>query len=222
MTKSESIKLAGVAAEAVHKRRRVERIAKYDRRPDLCRFCHSPLTYDDHVNKKVFCTKSCSASHNNLGVRHNWKEKPTRPCLLCQKPTHNVYCNAQCSADHKKLLVYRSIEAGTYTKPNKGTLRRYLFEKRDYKCEGCQLSEWGGQKIALEVHHIDGKRSNNLPSNLKLLCSNCHTLTSNWGFKNRVKTGCSSEEERTDGVGEAEISKFSIPTISPVRHTNSL
>ena len=30
---------------------------------------------------------------------------------------------------------------------------------------------------ALEVHHIDSNRNNNLLGNLKILCANCHTLT---------------------------------------------
>ena len=51
---------------------------------------------------------------------------------------------------------------------------------RGYKCENCGLSEWMGEKIALEVHHKDGDSLNNELSNLQLLCPNCHSLTNNW------------------------------------------
>ena len=33
--------------------------------------------------------------------------------------------------------------------------------------------------IALEIHHIDGVRFNNVKSNLQILCPNCHSFTDN-------------------------------------------
>jgi 5-methylcytosine-specific restriction endonuclease McrA len=37
-----------------------------------------------------------------------------------------------------------------------------------------------GQPINLEVHHIDGDRTNNSLENLQLLCPNCHSYTTNF------------------------------------------
>jgi len=50
---------------------------------------------------------------------------------------------------------------------------------KQYKCEQCDRVEWQGQPIPLELHHIDGQRSNNQLSNLQLLCPNCHALMPN-------------------------------------------
>lgn len=47
------------------------------------------------------------------------------------------------------------------------------------ECEYCGNSEWMGQKIPLDLHHIDGVRFNNNLSNLQILCKNCHGLTEN-------------------------------------------
>jgi 5-methylcytosine-specific restriction endonuclease McrA len=50
---------------------------------------------------------------------------------------------------------------------------------KEYRCESCGQTEWLGQPIPLELHHIDGNRNNNQLSNLQLLCANCHALTPN-------------------------------------------
>jgi hypothetical protein len=39
----------------------------------------------------------------------------------------------------------------------------------------------------LELHHKDGDRTNNILSNIELLCPNCHALTDNYrGSKKKV------------------------------------
>lgn len=55
----------------------------------------------------------------------------------------------------------------------------------EYKCSMsyCGISDWHGQKISLQLDHIDGNRRNNQLENLRLLCPNCHTQTETWGFK---------------------------------------
>lgn len=39
--------------------------------------------------------------------------------------------------------------------------------------------------VPLQIHHIDGNALNNKASNLQLLCPNCHSLTENFGSRNR-------------------------------------
>ena len=53
--------------------------------------------------------------------------------------------------------------------------QKLLFENiREYKCEICGLSEWMGQPIPLELHHIDNDHYNNSLSNVIIICPNCH------------------------------------------------
>lgn len=47
---------------------------------------------------------------------------------------------------------------------------------KEEKCEICGLSEWLGQKIPLELHHVDGNHYNNELNNLQIVCPNCHAL----------------------------------------------
>ena len=50
---------------------------------------------------------------------------------------------------------------------------------KSHRCENCGHTEWLGQAIPLELHHVDGNRSNNKLDNLQLLCANCHALMPN-------------------------------------------
>lgn len=59
-------------------------------------------------------------------------------------------------------------------------LKKHLIKERNHLCESCKNLTWMGEKIPLEIHHIDGDRTNNNIDNLKLLCCNCHGLTNTW------------------------------------------
>lgn len=61
--------------------------------------------------------------------------------------------------------------------------KKHLIKDRGHTCEGCSLTEWMKNIIPLEVHHLDGDRTNNTYLNLLLLCPNCHALTENWRRK---------------------------------------
>lgn len=68
-------------------------------------------------------------------------------------------------------------------------VRKKLLEEgyKEYKCECCGNTEWMGQPIPLELHHIDGNRYNNVIENFQLLCPNCHAFTDSYRGKNSVK-----------------------------------
>jgi hypothetical protein len=52
------------------------------------------------------------------------------------------------------------------------------------RCSRCQLEEWLGGAIPLQLDHIDGDRTNNELENLRLLCPNCHALTDTYCGRN--------------------------------------
>lgn len=64
-------------------------------------------------------------------------------------------------------------------------IKKRLLTEREHRCELCHLDKWLDKDIPLQVHHIDGNKSNNLRLNLLLLCPNCHALTENWCGKNQ-------------------------------------
>ena len=62
-------------------------------------------------------------------------------------------------------------------------LKPHLLRLRGAKCESCKQEKWMDLPIPLEIHHIDGNRTNNELCNLQILCCNCHALTDNWRNK---------------------------------------
>lgn len=60
------------------------------------------------------------------------------------------------------------------------SLRARLIKRKliPYSCALCPIATmWQGKPLSLHVDHIDGDRENNLLSNLRFLCPNCHTQT---------------------------------------------
>ena len=55
---------------------------------------------------------------------------------------------------------------------------------KEERCEVCGNTEWMGEPIPLDLHHINGNHFDNRLENLIILCPNCHRLTDNWGNRN--------------------------------------
>lgn len=64
-------------------------------------------------------------------------------------------------------------------------IRLRLFKEgiKDKCCERCKNTEWEGEPIPLELHHINGNHRDNRLENLQILCPNCHALTDNYSGK---------------------------------------
>ena len=111
-------------------------------------------------------------------------------CLNCGKELINrqtKYCCPKCQKEYEqKQYIQRwqnGEENGLMGKYGISRyIRKYLLQKNNYKCEKCGWGEINPftNKIALEIHHIDGDYTNNKEENLQVLCPNCHSLTANY------------------------------------------
>lgn len=157
--------------ETRNQRRHREAVERYLDNPSICLNCNKIIPYERRYNK--FCNQSCAASYNNRGVL---RVKKTRSdtCAHCGKvkeTRQNKYCNA-CS----EARVYNKV-TDLEDAQSDFVRKRILIEQRGHQCENCGLTEWLGQLVTLELHHVDGDSDNNSEENLRLLCPNCHSQT---------------------------------------------
>ncbi len=147
-----------------------------------CEQCAKPFKY---VFAKRFCTKSCSATHNNMNRLPRFKEKNQRFNFCdCGKQV-SLYasrCLKCLGADKKEARVNAWLSGewnATTTQGLASSIKRYLIKQAGYKCTLCGWNEINPvtERSPLEVDHIDGDCYNNRPENLQVLCPNCHALT---------------------------------------------
>lgn len=76
------------------------------------------------------------------------------------------------------------VEHSTYSTNN---LRIKLLKEgiKEARCESCDLVEWMGNPIPLELDHINGISNDHRIENLRILCPNCHALTPTWRGRNK-------------------------------------
>ncbi len=72
----------------------------------------------------------------------------------------------------------------------KTRLKERLIEEGilENKCEECGIENfWNGKPLVLQLDHINGNNRDHRIENLRILCSNCHSQTSNFAGKNKRK-----------------------------------
>lgn len=145
------------------------------------------------------------AKHNVRAVWYYYTISMTRSkvrliCKNCNKEyfphytSYGIYCSLKCQYDFTRkrnitLWLDGKINSLNTNGVIKPFVRRYIFEKYDSKCMLCGWNKVNKSTnlIPLEIDHVDGNYKNNDLSNLRLLCPNCHSLTSTYKNSNKGK-----------------------------------
>lgn len=114
-------------------------------------------------------------------------------CFSCQKQltkrSQKKFCSNLCQNDHEYTIYVQewlkgsvSGGRGIVAKNMTGHILRYLKDKFGESCSSCNWKTINPitQKVPLEIDHIDGDSENNSPDNLRVLCPNCHSLTTSY------------------------------------------
>lgn len=96
----------------------------------------------------------------------------------------------QRSVVSKQEEALRDIQSDTPQYRSNHYLKKIIkqYNLLPYCCSGCGISKWKDQDLSLELDHIDGDAANNKILNLRLLCPNCHSLTSTYRGRS-INTG---------------------------------
>jgi 5-methylcytosine-specific restriction endonuclease McrA len=190
LTTSEAGKLGAIESAKTAATRKQRRIDIWNADPKLCKFCQTPITYEQRRND--YCNQSCSANLLNLSRGHTLAEDKVYKCLYCLKKFESKgtgehkYCSRECMMafwwrDAKAELLQLGIDNSYANKAGK----KYLIELHEGKCQICGLSGWRGQPMPLVLDHIDGDPYNNLISNLRVICNNCDALSPTYKGRNK-------------------------------------
>ena len=158
-------------------------------------YCYIDLekVKENYIKKKSYEEKVCDLAKRCTNVNQILK-------ILGKKGTNEYYKQIW------KILEKNNIDTSHFVydekfkpegKQEKKSLEEYLIINstigstklrdkilteglKEHKCERCKRTEWEGEPIPLQLHHINGDRTDNRIENLQLLCPNCHTLTDNY------------------------------------------
>ena len=203
MTKSEAGRLGAEKSKEKNRELREQRIATYESNPTRCKGCTNPLPYAKRHD--TFCSQSCSATHNNKGVRRHGKDPSL--CLNCGKKTKkntDRYCCNTCQQDFQyKEYIKNWLDGRVSGNRSDGTIstyiRRWLKETRGERCEVCKETKWCGKTIPLLVDHIDGNWKRTVPENLRRICGNCDMQLPTYKNKNKGNGRFSRRERYAQG-----------------------
>ena len=94
--------------------------------------------------------------------------------------------------DHERKQSHRYTYDEVFCKGSlypSSKIKSYILRHRlkPYVCEECGNTEWMGNPIPLQAHHINGDHNDNRFENIKLICPNCHSITDNYCGKKLKK-----------------------------------
>lgn len=83
-------------------------------------------------------------------------------------------------------IPLQEILDGKYPSYQTNKLRRRLIKEgiKKEECEECHIVDWNNKRVAFELEHKDGDRTNHRLENLLILCPNCHSQTDTYRGKN--------------------------------------
>ncbi len=164
-----------------------------------CSWCQQTFyRQESHKNSKsghYYCCKdhkdlAAGQGQHNVGPAKIEKLK----CIYCHESTSSkdsihtkcktpLYIQKWLTGDNSVTLNYSRISG--LPVDTKGFVKQYLLDKRGDQCEQCQFNTHGPYGSIIQMDHINGNCFDNSLENLKLLCPNCHAMTSTYGSRNK-------------------------------------
>lgn len=159
--------------------------------------CGNIFTQNIGSYKKRFCSRRCAG----IFVKRHTPESNVKRSLGAQKFYEGL--SSQERSDRARATVpkaratYQSnFLAAEFETLKPGTKFRRVMLEQNNCCLKCGLNEWQGEKITLELDHVNGDNKDNSRENLRYLCPNCHSQTPTWRGRNNTGKNNSRNKER--------------------------
>ena len=147
-----------------------------------CKTCNS--NHDGTYGSGKYCSRSCANSRGPRSKETKRKIKETNILRAKERGPEWKKMMQEINSNPDKIAKTKAswIKKRDFNTAHISSIKRWVKEDIEH-CEVCGLDSWMGEKIPLEVHHLDGNITNNSRENLTVLCCNCHAQTDNWRGK---------------------------------------
>ena len=161
-----------------------------------CSYCEKDIyVKESRISRSSSGMVFCSKEHQVAGRAERMylsgpqKTKPEPVCPGCGSRYWGNRSSCPACLKAKKIEAWLqgdnevTLGSGGDTKR---FVKEYLLEVRGDSCESCGFSKKApDDRSIIQMDHIDGNCQNNLIDNLRLLCPNCHAMTSTYGSLNK-------------------------------------
>ena len=97
---------------------------------------------------------------------------------------YDCYQTNQSGKGINKNIPKRIVKLEDYA--TRASVRNRILKEGllEYECNECNIKDYNGKPLSLELDHINGKGHDHRLENLRWLCPNCHSQTKTFRGKN--------------------------------------
>ena len=129
----------------------------------------------------------------NKGIKKQFICKNCGKAFSNSKGIFQQFCCNECSAKYRSNIKYQNYLSNQEDFIGKEIsyrwLKPFILKEQDNKCSICGLSTiWNNKELHFILDHIDGDATNNMRSNLRLICPNCDSQLDTFKSKNKGRS----------------------------------